>query len=52
MGFVWSVPVSSKKNDIGGKRIIGGRGGSKTGFGEGLYGMFSPLLSFPPLVFL
>ena len=31
----------------GGERIISG-GGSKTVFGEGLYGMFSPPLSFPP----
>ena len=36
----------------GWKRIIGG-GGSKTVFGEGFYGMFSPPLSFPtPFVFL
>ena len=51
MGFVWSVPVSSKENtwseQTGGERIIGG-GGSKTFFGEGFYGMFSPPLSFPP----
>ena len=31
----------------GGERIIGG-GGSKIAFGEGVYGRFSPLLSFPP----
>ena len=33
----------------GGKRIIGG-GGPKSFFGEGFYGMSSPLLSFPPVV--
>ena len=33
----------------GGKRIISG--GSKTVFGEVLYGMFSPPLSFPPPLF-
>ena len=34
----------------GGKRSIAlqGGGGSKTGFGEGFYGKFSPLLSFSP----
>ena len=51
MGFVWSVPVSSKEND--GREQKGGGNvsyvvGSKTVFGEGLYGMFSPPLSFPP----
>ena len=36
-----------------GDRIIGGGGGvSKTVFGEGFYGMFSPLLTFPPPLFL
>ena len=29
-------------NKRGGKRIIGGGGGSKTDFGEGSYAMFSP----------
>ena len=57
-GFVWSVPVSCKENDIAWTKKGGGKsyhkwGGSKTVFGEGLYGMFSPPLSFPlPLVFL
>ena len=56
VGFAWSLPVSSKENNRaktkgGGKRIIGG--GSKTVFGKGFYGMFSPPLSFPPpFVFL
>ena len=51
-GIAWSEPVSSKKNNRaktnggGGKRIIGG--GSKTVFGKGFHGMFSPPLSFPP----
>ena len=52
MGFAWSVPASSKENNRaktneGGRRIIG-RGGPKTVFGKGFYGMFSPPLSFPP----
>ena len=55
IGFVWSVPFSSKENDRREQRGEGKYhkwGGSKTFFGEGLYGMFSPLLSFPaPFVF-
>ena len=57
VGFAWSVPEETKENNRaktneGGKRIIGGRG-SKTVFGKGFYGMFSPPLSFPPpFVFL
>ena len=50
VGFVWSVPVSSKEN--GRREQGGGRNGrSKTVFGEGLYGMFSPPLISPPLFF-
>ena len=47
-----AVPVSSK--EITGRGQMGGGGnvswveGSKTVLGEGLYGMFSPHLSFPP----
>ena len=55
MGFVWSVPArSSKENDRactrggGGNRITSG--GVQNRFGEGLYGMFSPPLSFPPWI--
>ena len=50
--FVWYVPLSSKAmtgygETGGGGRIIG-EGGSKTVFEEGVYGMFSPPLSFSP----
>ena len=53
MGFVWSVPISSKGKDRGvnkggGETYHKWGGGPKTVFGEALYGMFSPLLSFPP----
>ena len=54
-GFVWSVPASSKETDIPwtkGGEITSWVGGSKTVFGEGLHGMFSPPLSSPPLVLL
>ena len=55
MGFVWSVSVSSKENDRREQRkggVVSEVGESKTVFGEALYGMFSPPLSFPPLCFL
>ena len=52
VGFVWSVPVSCKENDIA--RTEGGESYHKWGvqncLGEGLYGMFSPPLSFPPVL--
>ena len=59
VGFPWSVPVSSKENNRaktnggGGETYHRWGGGSKTVFGKGFYGMFSPPLSFPPpFVFL
>ena len=55
MGLVWSVPVPSKeKTGVNwGGGITSYAGVSKTVFGEGFYGMFSPPLSFPPpFVFL
>ena len=46
---VWSVPVPSKENNRGG--IVWWVGVTKTVFGEGFYGTFSPPLSFPPPLF-
>ena len=56
VGFVWSVPVPLRRMTL--RKQRGGKsyhkwGGSKTVFGEGFYGIFSPPLSFPPpFVFL
>ena len=49
MGLLLSVLVSSTEKSTG--RIMGGGGGSKTVFGEGVYGMFfpSPQFSTPSL---
>ena len=45
--------MTGREQTEGGKRIVGGGGGPQTIFGEGFYGMFSLLLSFPPpFVFL
>ena len=53
VGFAWSEPVSSKENNRtktngGGETYHRWGGGSKTIFGNGFYGMFSPPVSFPP----
>ena len=53
MGFVWSVPVSSKENDMerrngGAKRIIGG-GGPKLFLGRGFGGSLQSLDSLQSL---
>ena len=51
VGFAWSVPVPSKENNrakTNGGKTYHRAGGSKTVFGKGFYGMFSPPLSFPP----
>ena len=60
--FIWSVPVPLRvqgrwqgvdKWGEGGKHIIDGAGVQSRFLGEGSYGMFFPLLSFPPpFVFL
>ena len=48
MGGLCTFPLRrmTRREQRGGNRIIGG-GGSETVFGERLYGMFSPPLSFP-----
>ena len=57
VGFVWSVPVSSKENDIawtkggGGNRIISGGGGPKPLLGWDLWYVPPPPWVFPPLCF-
>ena len=57
MGFVWSVSVSSKENDIastkgGGNRIISGGVQNRFWGGDLWYVFPSPEFSPPPFVFL